>query len=172
MFVRRVSFIGELAKHSQLCFSGISSLKLPPNNIISNKKGEALIMLDLQTKSSIDPEKLQVHIRHRIITFWQVFVILYIVVLWRLRRVVGFQFDLHIRNSYHIILTILNISDTGKITQKDVSSTTIQQFGMSFPIFGSREQNHIQQQYACRIEQNGYKYHILDRDYQSYSISI
>ena len=48
------------------------------------------------------------------ITFRPDFVIPHIVVRWRLREVVGFQFDLHIPNSYYNILTILNISDTGK----------------------------------------------------------
>ena len=50
-------------------------------------------------------------------------------VLLRLRRVVGFQFDLHIRNSYHNILTISNISDTGKkaqvLTDPDLSKKMV-----------------------------------------------
>ncbi len=75
---------------------------------------------DFGTKSSIFGNA---WLRQRSITFWQCFVILYIVVLWRLRRVVGFQFDLHIRNSYHNILTILIISDTGKISQVLASPT-------------------------------------------------
>jgi len=38
---RRASLLGELAEPPQLCCSGISSLKFPPNQINSNKKGEA-----------------------------------------------------------------------------------------------------------------------------------
>jgi transposase len=41
MLGRRASLLGELAEPPQLCCSGISSLKFPPNQINSNKKGEA-----------------------------------------------------------------------------------------------------------------------------------
>jgi transposase len=40
MLGRRASLLGELAEPPQLCCSGISSLKFPPNQINSNKKGE------------------------------------------------------------------------------------------------------------------------------------
>ena len=45
-------------------------------------------------------------------------------------------------------------------SQNDKNSLWIFHTGMSFPIFGSREQNRIQTQYACRIEQTGQKYRL------------
>jgi len=41
MLGRRASLLGKLAEPSQLYRSGISSLKFPPNQINSNKKGGA-----------------------------------------------------------------------------------------------------------------------------------